>query len=139
MLNVLIAGKVIVAPQERRSAGGKAFVTCTVAIPTGGELDATASVIAFAEAARNALLALAKGDAVCLTGRATPKVYTPTNGEPRASLDVVAEEVLTQYQLARKREAGRPKQPEAAPRPRQNYRAAAEAQAIGALPDDYPW
>lgn len=142
MLNVLIAGKVIVQPQERRSAAGKSFVTTTVACATGGEGDTTASVIAFSESARNALLALSKGDAVCLTGRATPKVYAPANGEPRASLDVVAEAVLTQYQLKQKRDASQPKPqtdpPDQAARQRQ-FKAAAEAQAIGDLPDDLPW
>ncbi|MBL8438272.1 MAG: single-stranded DNA-binding protein [Zoogloeaceae bacterium] len=70
MLNVLISGKVVVQPQARTSGNGNPFVTTTVAV---ADADCTASVIAFSEAARTALLALDKGDAVCLTGKATPE------------------------------------------------------------------
>jgi single-stranded DNA-binding protein len=63
------------------------------------------NVIAFDEKAVTALLALAEGDSVALAGELTPKVYTPRNGEPRPSLDLLAHAVLTEYHIARKRKA----------------------------------
>ncbi|MGB6488764.1 MAG: hypothetical protein WBE91_17930, partial [Steroidobacteraceae bacterium] len=52
-----------------------------------------------------ALLALQDGDSGALAGELTPKVYTPQSGEPRPSLDLLAHAVLTEYHIARKRNA----------------------------------
>lgn len=63
------------------------------------------NVIAFDAAAVAALLALAAGDSVAVAGTATPRAYIK-EGEPRASLDVTAQQVLTAYHVTRKRQAG---------------------------------
>ena len=46
-------------------------------------------------------------DALALAGTATPRAYIK-DGEPRASLDVTAQQVLTAYHVTRKRNAIQP-------------------------------
>jgi single-stranded DNA-binding protein len=66
-------------------------------VPTE-EAPALISIIAFDPAAVRALLALGKGDAIAVTGRGAIKTWEK-NGERRAGLSVVAEGVLSAYQL----------------------------------------
>lgn len=105
-IDCLIQGRLHRAAQQRTSKNGSPFVTCTVRVPTkdGGSL--FASVICFNATACQALLALADGDAVALSGEATLKLYQPKDGgEPRPSLDLLAHQILTPYHVKRRREA----------------------------------
>ena len=62
------------------------------------------SVIVFGDAAKP-FMALSDGDSVTLAGALTPKVWTDkATGEPRAALDMQAQQVLTVHQLRKKRE-----------------------------------
>ena len=61
------------------------------------------NVIAFAAAARVALLALDEGDTVAVSGALTPKVWTDKQGNTRPALDLVASQVLSVYHVERKR------------------------------------
>jgi len=63
------------------------------------------NVIAFSQAACEALLALGDGDAVSLAGSLTPKAWTDREGIARPALDLVASQVLTAYHVTRKRKA----------------------------------
>ena len=63
------------------------------------------NVIAFDEGPCAALLALDDGDSVALAGSLTPKAWLDREGQPRAAVDMVASQVLTTYQVKRKREA----------------------------------
>ena len=103
MIDALIAGRLHGAPKSRTSQSGKPFATCTVRASTRDGNAVFCSVIAFDAAAVAALLALSDGDSIALAGELTPKVYTPPNGEPRPSLDLLAHAVLTEYHVARKR------------------------------------
>ena len=105
MIDALIQGHLHGAPKARTSQAGKPFATCTARTTTRDGATVFANVIAFAESAVTALLALSAGDAVALSGELTPKVYTPPGGEPRPSLDLLAHAVLTPYHVARKRKA----------------------------------
>lgn len=142
MIHALITGKLLTDPVQRKSKNGNPFVTMTIAAPTGGEADTTASVICFSETTCQQLLALGKGDAVSLVGKITPKIYVDRNNESRASLDVVAELVLTVYALKQKREKAAPSKPDA-PAPKvvaKEYRTVAMAQrSHDDLGDDLPW
>lgn len=105
MIDALIGGTVHGAPKSRTSGAGNPFATAVV---RAGARDGSAifvNVIAFDGAACSALLALSAGDTVAIAGELTPKVYTPQNGEPRPSLDLLAHCVLTEYHVARKRKA----------------------------------
>jgi single-stranded DNA-binding protein len=61
--------------------------------------------IAFAAPAVEALLALADGDSVAVSGELTPKAWLDKSGEARPSLDLVAHAILTAYHVTRKRQA----------------------------------
>ena len=104
-IDALISGRLHGAPKSRTSANGNRFAVCTVRTATREGAAIFVSVIAFDEAAVTALLALQDGDSVALAGELTPKVYSPQNGEPRPSLDLLAHAVLTEYAVARKRKA----------------------------------
>lgn len=111
MIDGLIAGKLYGAPTERQGSGGHAFVTAKVRAAGGDGEALFVNVIAFADAARAALLALDDGDSVSLAGTLTPKVWTDKHGQARPALDMVAHAVLTAYHVKRKRRAMSPAAP----------------------------
>jgi single-stranded DNA-binding protein len=112
-IDALVSGVLHGKPQQRATRAGKPFATAVVRATVRGGTDTEAppvcfvSVIAFDDAAVSALLALDAGDSVSLAGEATPKVYTPAGGEPRASLDLLAHAVVSPYSVQRKRQAAR--------------------------------
>jgi single-stranded DNA-binding protein len=110
-IDALVSGVLQAKPQRRTTKAGKPFATATVRSPVRGGTDGGAvcfvSVICFDDAAVAALLALDAGDSVSLAGEATPKVYAPAGGEPRASLDLLAHAVVSPYSVQRKRQAAR--------------------------------
>jgi single-stranded DNA-binding protein len=138
MIDALVSGRICKGALQRTGGSGKPFVTAKVraAVADGDAL--FVSVIAFAEAARTALLALSEGDAVSLAGALTPKVWTDAGGVSHASLDMVAQSVTTAYHVTRKRQAMIPPAGNAA-RPAMN--GAEQARRLygcdaGGVPDD---
>ncbi len=106
MIDALVQGRLHKAPQTRTASNGRRFATATVRTATKDGTAIFVSVIAFAESAVTALLALEDGDAVALAGELTPKVYQPRDGgDPRPSVDLLAHKVLTEYHVKRRREA----------------------------------
>lgn len=104
-IDLLLQGRLHGNPRERMGKNGRPFVTCTIRSATRDGSAVFASVISFSATACRTLMALAEGDSVAVSGECTPKVYIPEGGEPRASLDVVAHAVLTEYAVQRKRRA----------------------------------
>jgi single-stranded DNA-binding protein len=99
----LIVGRLIADPERRAGANsGKAFTTARMSAGTDDE-SVFCSVIAFGTAGEQ-LAALSKGDTLAIAGRTKPKAWVK-DGEPKAGLDVVADQVLTVYHLRRKRAA----------------------------------
>lgn len=107
MIDVLIQGRLHAAPQQRTSKNGKPFVTAKLIAAAGDGESLFINVIAFDPGAVSALLALAAGDSVAVAGTATPRAYLK-DSEPRASLDVTAQQVLSAYHVTRKRSAVQP-------------------------------
>ena len=107
MIDCLIQGKLFAAPQQRTSKAGKPYCTARLIAAAGDGEGVFCNLIAFDPAAVQALLALAAGDSVSLAGTATPRAYLK-DGEPRPSLDVTAQAVLTAYHVTRKRTAMQP-------------------------------
>ena len=105
MIDALIGGKLFGSPTRRTGASGKPFVTCKVRTTSGDGDSIFVNVICFDPSVGDSLLALGDGESVALAGALTPKVYTPTGGDPRPALDLVAHAVLTSYHVKRKREA----------------------------------
>jgi len=105
MIDGLIAGKLYGHAESRTGKNGSPYVTARVRAAAGDSSPLFVNVIAFAEAACDALLALDDGDSVALSGALTPKAWTDKNGEARPALDMVAHAVLTAYHVSRKRQA----------------------------------
>jgi single-stranded DNA-binding protein len=81
-------------------------MTATLRTPTAAEEGAVlVSVIAFDHDAQAALGKLRKGDAASVTGRAALKSWTGRDGELRTGLSVVAERVMSAYQVRKQRPA----------------------------------
>ena len=105
MIDALIGGKIAKKPEQRQSKSGKPFVTTSLSANVGNGESVFVSVIAFDPAPCRALLALDTGDSVSIAGSLTPKTYTAKDGTIRATLDVVASQVLSPYAIKKKREA----------------------------------
>ena len=106
MIDALVSGRIHKQPQSRVASNGKRFCTAVLRASTRDGNGIYVSVIAFSQTACDALLALDEGDSVALAGELTPKVFHPRDGsEPRASIDLVAHRVLSEYHVTRKRKA----------------------------------
>lgn len=111
MLNVLASGVLVAQPQRRTSAAGKDYATCTMRVPVDGADAVLCSLIAFAPDAVDSLLALGKGDALAVAGRAKLSIWEK-DGEQRHGLSVVVDQVLTMYQIEKRRKrAASPQEP----------------------------
>jgi single-stranded DNA-binding protein len=134
MIDGLIGGKLYGKPAQRKSGNGKTYFTAKVRAAAGDGDALFVNVISFSGTVGEALLALDDGDSISLAGALTPKVWTPPNGEPRPSLDMVAHAVTTAYHVTRKRQAVGKKP--TAPATKQQGRTVASADG---LDDDLPW
>ena len=105
MIDGLISGKLYGCAESRTGQSGTVFVTAKVRAAGGDGESIFVNVIAFADDAKAALLALDDGDSVALAGTLTPKVWEDKNGATRPALDMVAHAVLTAYHVQRKRKA----------------------------------
>lgn len=103
MLDVLLSGAIFSAPVQRTGQSGKTFVTTKIKAATS-DGDVFANVIAFSDTACRALLALAAGDSVAITGPLKLGTYQASNGDTRVSIDLVASQVMTVYSVKRKRD-----------------------------------
>ncbi|MFZ5557232.1 MAG: single-stranded DNA-binding protein [Pseudomonadota bacterium] len=111
-LYTLATGILIADPQQRRAANGNDYATGAMRVPTE-DAAAVVSIIAFDQAACDALLAHRKGDALSVSGRSKLTAWTGRDGETRHGISVVAEQVISAHQAAtrarkhRNGEAGR--------------------------------
>jgi len=102
MLSVLASGTLAADPRERTSAAGKIFCTGLLRCPVEDGEPILASFIAFAESTVEALLALKKGDAISIAGRAKLSEWEK-DGETKHGISIVADRVLTAYAAGRAR------------------------------------
>jgi single-stranded DNA-binding protein len=110
VIAALISGKLYGAPTERTAKNGNTYVTAKVRAPTRDGEAQFVNIVAFSGPAVAALLALEDGDAVALTGEMTAKGYTSKDGEPKPSLELLAHQALTTYQVQQKRKTAKPTQ-----------------------------
>jgi len=105
MIDGLISGKIYGTPAKRLSKTGNTFATCKIRIPTGGEGNGVfGNVIAFDTATVKTMLALHEGDAVSMAGTVTVSAYIAKDGEPKPSVDITAQQMLTAYHVRNKRQ-----------------------------------
>ena len=105
MIDALIAGKVHGTPTERTGKSGKPFALTKIRTTTTEGESAFVSVIAFDAAPVSALLALKEGDSVAVAGPLKAGTWQDREGNHRAALDIVAQHVMTLYQVKHKRAA----------------------------------
>ena len=111
MIDGLIAGRVYGQPSERTGKTGKRFVVAKLRAAVDGADTVFINVVAFADSAQSALLALGDGDSAAVTGPLKIGVWQDKEGNHRPALDLVAHQVLTSYHVTRKRAAVRPPPP----------------------------
>ena len=100
----LVSGKLFRDPERKVSRGDKLYVLATVRDGQGD--DATWwKVLAFGTEACDELLGLKAGDAVAMSGTLKAEVYTPSGGEPRVSLSVLADRVISAHRQKKEKAA----------------------------------
>lgn len=105
MIDALIAGKLYAAPRALTSKAGKPFATAKLTVAAADGQSVFVNAIAFDPEAVARLLSLTQGEAVAISGTVTPTVYADRLGQHRPALNVVAQHVLTAYQVSRKSKA----------------------------------
>ena len=112
MIDALIQGKLIKAPESRTTKTGKPMASARLRVATA---DPAASVlcgvVAFDPEAVAALLALGESDAVSVAGPLKVGTWTDKEGNARPSLDLVADRVLSVYAIRKQRAAAGGGQP----------------------------
>ena len=114
MIDALVGGKMFKAAEERHSASGKTYVTASVRAADGEGDGQFVNVVAFSESAKAALLALEDGDSVFVSGALKIGAYEARDGSVKSKIGMVAQNVMSQYQVTRKRRAATDKGPRAA-------------------------
>ena len=94
MIRALITGTLYGAPQARTAASGNQYATAKPRADGKDGTSAWCSVIAFGEVA-DRLLTLGDGAALSISGRAEVNAWLDKQGEPRAGLSLVADEMVT--------------------------------------------
>lgn len=105
MMDGLIAGRLMGDASRRTDKMGRGYTVARVLARNKADEEFIVNVIAFDNAVCTALLGLGDGDALSLTGSLTPKVWTDKQGIARPSLDLVATQLLSAFDVSRKQAA----------------------------------
>ena len=103
--DVLISGRLAKPAESRIARNDSAYALASVIVPTEGDETLLASCICFSKSGVDALLALDKGDAVSLAGKARINTWTGSDGATKVGLNVAVDGVMTVYHVRRKRDA----------------------------------
>lgn len=104
-MRVLLDGELHGTPVQRTGSSGKPFTTAKLIVKQQDGESLFASLIAFEATAAARLAGLNEGAALAVSGRAILKTYAGKDGQPRAGLDVVADEVAALPRPKRERKA----------------------------------
>lgn len=105
MIDALVTGKLIKAPESRTTKTGKPYATARMRVTTDQTNSALCSVVAFDPDAVAALLALNAGDAVSVAGPLKVSTWQDREGNAQPGLDLVADRVLSVYAIRKQRAA----------------------------------
>ena len=107
MIRALITGTIYGEPQARTSQAGKKYATAKVKADSGkGDGGVVwCSIIAFGEHA-DRLMTLAQGAALSISGKAEVSGWLDKQGEPKAGLSLVVEELVTLKAKPKPRDEG---------------------------------
>ena len=101
MIDALIAGRLMGEASRRVDKTGRSFIVARVLARNKTDEEFIVNVIAFDGGPCAALLELRDGEALSLSGPITPKVWTDKQGNHRPSLDLIATQVMTSYDVGR--------------------------------------
>lgn len=103
-IDALVTGTLHGEATAKTANNGSRYVTCKVRTSTAdGSL--LANVITFSDTVAKVLLSMGQGDSVSLSGTLNPKIWTPTDGQPKVVLDMQAHAVLTAFHVKKRRDA----------------------------------
>ncbi|MBB5459019.1 single-stranded DNA-binding protein [Paraburkholderia sp. Cpub6] len=103
MIDALLGGTLAKDPGARTAKNGSVYALATLRVPAGGDTVIFARVMAFDAHVRDALLALAKGHAVCVSGALEIGTWNTDTGEVRPSLSVIAHALVSPCHVKRRR------------------------------------
>ena len=103
MLEALISGKLIKAPELKTGQSGKHFTQFMLSVPTGEEKPTVVSGIAFTETAEK-IAKLGKGDALSVVGALKPSEWVcKTTGNLKQGLSITVSASLSAYDIKKRR------------------------------------
>lgn len=102
-VSILLQGKLERGPEARTSRNGNSFITATLRVASGGDLQFW-RLFVFSESAQTELARLGEGDALTVQGTPKFEIWRPESGEPRVSLSATVDHVLALKQPSRKRD-----------------------------------
>lgn len=107
MIRLMISGKLHDAPQSRESSKGTTYTVAKVKADDKSGLWVWVSVIAFGNESER-LLSLKAGDAVSIAGPAEINAWLDKEGNPKPSVSMVAEQLISLRPKPRPVDAERP-------------------------------
>jgi hypothetical protein len=105
MIEALIAGTLQGQPTEKTANSGRPFVTAQIRTLVAGGAELLVNVVTFSHSTSAALLSLASGDSVALTGTLNAKLWTDHQGITHPVLDLTANQAVMPYRRTSKRNA----------------------------------
>lgn len=108
MIDGLIQGRLVGAPQARTAKTGREFSTFKLKVQAGEGEAVFVNCICFNDQLQPAVMALAEGDACSVAGSIKPTAWMGKDGEPKAGLDMVVQNLLTAYAIEKRRKASQP-------------------------------
>ena len=106
MMRALVTGTLYDAPKARTGQAGKPFTTARLRADGKDGATVWCSLIAFAEQAER-LATLKPGAALSVSGRAEVSAWLDKQGEPKAGLSLVVDELATLKEKPKPRDDGR--------------------------------
>lgn len=91
---VLASGVLHKKPERKTSKSGNGYVAATLRVREADARYAYWRMITFDEAAQAELLRLDEGDTVSVQGLLRAEIYTPEEGAPRLSMNVIVDQAL---------------------------------------------
>ena len=118
MIDALISGKLIKAPELKTGQSGKYYTQFLLSVPTGDDKPVIVSGMAFTETAEK-IAKLGKGDALSVVGSLKPSEWTDkATGLLKHGLSVTVSSSLSAYDIKKRRPVtDSPAKPETNARP----------------------
>lgn len=105
MIDALVSGRLVGRPTQRIAKNGSPYAIAKLRASARDGESLFLNLIAFNATTIAALLALEDRDVAAVAGELTATAYIDKNGQPRPSIDLLVHSILSEYHVARKRQA----------------------------------